>query len=100
MLVIAGTITIDPEKRELAIAAVRELMAETRKEAGCVAYNFAADLADPGQFWLFEEWESQTALEAHTKAPHMKRFQAAIPSLGFRGMKAKRYEVSSAGPLR
>jgi quinol monooxygenase YgiN len=99
MIVIAGTISIDPAKREVAIAAARELMAETRKEKGCVHYVMSGDFDDAGCIRLFEEWESQEALNGHMKAPHMAAFQAKIPTLGFKGMKVERYEASSKGPL-
>jgi quinol monooxygenase YgiN len=100
MLVIAGTISLDPAKREQAIAAARELMAETRKEPGCISYSFSADLEDAGCFRIFEEWKSQQDLELHFKAPRMARFQQAVPGLGIRGMKVQRYEVSGVGPVR
>jgi quinol monooxygenase YgiN len=98
-VVIAGTINLDPARREQAIAAARELMQATRKEPGCIAYVFSGDFEDPGCFRLFEEWESQAALELHFKAPHMAKFQAQVPQLGIRGMKVERYETTSKGPL-
>ena len=99
MIVVAGTISIDPAKRDVAIAAIRDLMAETRKEKGCVVYVMSGDFEDAGCIRLFEEWESQEAIDAHVKAPHMAKFQAQIPNLGFRGMKLERYEATSKGPL-
>jgi quinol monooxygenase YgiN len=99
MVVIAGTITLDPARRDQAIAAVRELMAATRREAGCIAYVFSGSFEDPGCFHLFEEWESQAALDLHFKAPHMAKFQAQVPQLGLRGMQVERYEVDSKGPM-
>jgi quinol monooxygenase YgiN len=99
MLVIAGTIHIDPDKRDAAIAAATEMMERTRQESGCVAYVFSADLSDPGAFHLFEQWESQAALDAHFDAPHMAKFQGQIGGLGLRDMKVQRYEISSVGPL-
>jgi quinol monooxygenase YgiN len=99
MLVIAGHIRIDPAKREVAVAAADDVMEATRREKGCLAYTFSADLHDEGLIHLFEEWDSQEALDAHFKAPHMATFQAAIPGLGVKEMKIRRYEVSSAGPL-
>lgn len=100
MLIVAGEIEIDPARREEAIAAAREMMEATRREAGCVAYAFSADLADPGRFRIFEEWESQTALDAHFATPHMAAFQARVGGLGVRGMSLRKYQVASAGPLR
>ena len=100
MLVIAGHIRIDPAKRPLAEDAAREMMQATRREAGCLAYVFSADLGDPGLFHLFEEWESQAALEAHFASPHMAAFQAAVGGLGVKRVAIQRYEVSSVGPVR
>lgn len=100
MLVIAGHIRLDPNKREGAVAAAKVMMEATRKEEGCAAYVFSADFEDDGVFRIFEQWESQEALDAHFKAPHMAAFQKAIPSFGIQEMSLQRYEVSSVGPLR
>ena len=99
MLVIAGTISLDPEKRDAAIEAAIPMMEATRKEAGCVSYAFSADLENPGDFRVFEEWESQAALDAHFKAPHMATFQAAMGGFGIRGMNVQKYEIAKVGPL-
>ena len=100
MIVIAGHVALDPERREQAEAAAREMMSETRKEQGCVSYTFSADLEQPGRFRIFEEWESDEALRAHFTSPHMARFQKAVGGLGVREMKVQRYEVSKVGPIR
>jgi quinol monooxygenase YgiN len=100
VIVIAGHFVLDPAKREAAIAAAREMQAETRKEAGCISYTFTADLEQPGGFRVFEEWESEAALRAHFQAPHMAKFQQAVGGLGVREMKVQRYEVSKVGPVR
>lgn len=100
MIVIAGQVVIDPQNRAKAEAAAREMMAETRREKGCISYTFSADLEQPGAFRIFEEWESEEALRAHFATPHMARFQQAVGGLGVREMKVQRYEVSKVGPVR
>ena len=100
MIVIAGRVVIEPAKREEAVQAALEMMRETAREPGCISYTFSADLSDPGTFRIFEEWESQQALDAHFTTPHMARFGAAIGQLGVKEMNVQRYEVSSVGPLR
>jgi hypothetical protein len=50
MLVVAGSVRIDPARREEALRAALAMMEATRREAGCRAYTFSADLADPGRF--------------------------------------------------
>ena len=99
MLVIGGRIQIDAASRDAAIAAATEVMRETRKEKGCISYTYSTDLEDDSVFHIFEEWESQDALDAHFKAPHMATFQGAIAGFGVKGMDIKRYEISKAGPL-
>ena len=100
MIVIAGHVALDPARREPAIAAAREMMAETRKEPGCISYTFSADLDEPGRFRIFEEWESDEALASHFASPHMARFRQAVGGLGVREMAVQRYEVAKVGPLR
>jgi quinol monooxygenase YgiN len=99
MLVIAGRIRIDPEKRAAAVAAATAMMGETRREDGCISYTFSADLAEPGLFHIFEEWESQTALDAHFRSAHMASFQRAMGGFGVREMAVQRYEIARVGPL-
>ncbi len=100
MLVVAGRIRLDPAKRAEALAAAREMMRDTRREAGCLSYSFSTDVEDEGVFHVFEEWESAEALAAHFQAPHMARFQKAAAGLGVKEMKIQRYEVASVGPVR
>ncbi len=99
MIVIAGHIRIDPSKRSEAIAAAHAVMEATRQESGCSAYVFSADLADEGVFHVFEHWDSQEALDAHFKAPHMAAFQKAMGGFGVAEMKLLRYDASGARSL-
>ena len=100
MLVIAGHIRLDPAQRERAEKAALEVMEATRKEAGCLEYNFSADLQEPGRFWLFEQWESQEALEAHFATPHLARFQKEMGSFGVTELAIQKYQISAVGPVR
>ncbi len=99
MLVIAGYVTLDSAKLPDATAAAQEMVRETLKEDGCSAYCFAADLTQEGRVRIFEEWESQEALDLHFKTPHMAKFQQAMGGFGVKEMVVHRYEVASKGPL-
>ena len=99
MLAIAGTVTVDPKLRDGAIPAAVTMMEETRKEAGNIAYVFSFDIEDPAVIRVFEHWESEEALAAHFKAPHMAEFQKAIGQLGITGMDVQKFQISSVGPL-
>lgn len=99
MLIVAGEIVVE----EGAVAAVREALhameTETRKEAGCLTYAFSADINDPSMVRIFERWESQEALAAHLKTPHMAAFGAAVAKIQPRSVDLKAYAVDREVPL-
>ena len=99
MIVITGTIRIDPARRDAAIDATRTLMAATRSEAGCHGYTFSADFDDPGLFHLQELWEDDAALAAHFGSAHMAAFNAAVPDLGVQGMELHKWVGAEEAPL-
>lgn len=99
MVVIAGVIRIDPGRREEAIRAAVEVARATRLEPGCISYAFGADLEEPDVFRVFEEWESQEALDRHFQTPHMLTFQGKVSGLGVKEMAIQKYRVESVGPV-
>jgi len=99
VLVIAGTIRIDPAKREEAVAAARVIMEKTHQEEGNLAYAFSTDLEDEGVLHIFEKWQSQEALDFHFETPHMAEFQAAAGGFGLHDMNLEKYEIASVGSV-
>ncbi len=85
MIVVQGDFTIKAGKRDAAIAAMVKVQTATQQEAGCIRYNFYADLEDSNKFIVYEEWESQAHLNAHLSAenppPHMVEFREASADL-------------------
>ena len=99
MLIVAGTIRIDPASFDAARSAALEVMAETHKEPGNIDYVFTQSLDEPGAIYIFEKWESQDALDAHFKTPHMASFQSKMGEFGVKEMDVRKYEVSSEGSV-
>ena len=62
------------------------LIIPTRAEAGCITFDLLADVKDPTKFVLYENWESQAALDAHFRQPYVKQVLQA-------------YEVTLAQPI-
>ena len=60
-------------------ARVREvllgLIAPTRAEAGCINYDLHVSQDDPRQFVFYENWASESHLEAHANSPHLRAFR-------------------------
>jgi quinol monooxygenase YgiN len=99
MIVVAGSVRIKPEQREAAVRAALAMAEATRRESGCRAYRFSADLTDPALFYIHEEWDSADALTRHFGTPHMAEFQAQLPAVLAGAPEITRFEVASAGPL-
>jgi len=99
MIVIAGEIEVDPADHDRAAAAAGAMIEASRREPGCGAYTITQELGSPGCFRIFEEWESQAALDAHFAAPHLAEFEKRITALSVRSLGAQRYEIASSKPF-
>lgn len=56
-------------------------IAESRCEAGCIAYDWSADPLKPGTLHVFEEWESEAALGAHFRHPSYLAMRAYLEAM-------------------
>src|ERR1700756_85280 len=68
MVIVAGTIELDPDQREAFLAGRIEGMRSSRAEPGCLEYTLSADPTDPRRVMLFERWARQDDLDAHLAA--------------------------------
>ncbi len=93
MIIVSGTIPVQPDKRDEAIAAAQEMVAATVQENGCHHYQFYSSIDDPNLFRVYEEWESMEALQAHFETPHMATFRQKLPNLVAGPGKIKRFEA-------
>ena len=99
MIVIAGRVAVKPERREEALRVARAMAEATRREAGCRAYGFHADLEDPNVFFVFEEWEDEEALARHFQTEHMAAFRRQLPGLLAAPPVLTCYTVAAAKPM-
>jgi quinol monooxygenase YgiN len=54
--------------------ALKELVAPSRAEEGCLLYDVCRSVDDATELLVLEEWESQAALDAHMRTPHFVAF--------------------------
>ena len=99
MLIVAGTIEIDPSDAAVLAPAAATMMEATLTEPGCVEYVFSISVADPSKVQIFEVWQSGEDLAAHFEMPHMADFQAALKNVTITGRDINRYEVASSEPM-
>lgn len=70
------------ENLQKAIDLYSELINETRKEKGCIAYNLFQDTNNECILSMIEEWESKEYLDVHSKSEHFTRLVPQIGKLG------------------
>jgi quinol monooxygenase YgiN len=59
---------------------LREMLAPTRAEKGCRLYELY-ESNNAGLFYFYEKWESQDALDRHTKTPHYRHLAQNLRDL-------------------
>ncbi len=99
MILIAGTVDVDPDQRDAALEAGRPHMEATRAQKGCVDYVWSADGLVPGRIYVYERWESQEALEAHFAGPHYLAMRDTMAAHGLRGADVSKYRPDLSGPV-
>lgn len=64
MLIIAGHVCVEAERRGDYVAGFRDLVERSRAAAGCLDVSISADSLDPTRVNVLERWESREALDA------------------------------------
>ncbi len=99
MLIVAGTLQVDPDHRDAMFASLVPMIEATRAEPGCQAYVFSPDPDDPGLVHVFERWDDQAALDAHFASEHMAAWMKQAADLPIRGRDIAKYLISGIGTL-
>jgi quinol monooxygenase YgiN len=99
MIMVSGTVRIDPARREAARGIMEEMITASRKEDGCIDYAYSVDVLDPSVVRVHEIWRDRAALEAHFKTPHLDKWRAAWPTFGISDRKLQLIDVASTSPL-
>ena len=89
MIKVVAKSTIQEDKIEEYKKIVAGLIAETRKEEGCLVYELFQDVNNSNIFTFIEEWTTREALQNHMKSRH---FTEAMPKLN--EIRAKESEVN------
>jgi quinol monooxygenase YgiN len=99
LIIIAGTIDLDPERAEQALIDARDFIAASRAEPGCIAYDWAIDPTRPGRINVFEEWESESALAQHFRDVSYRAMRDHLPRYGLVSSSVRKYRCDRAEPV-
>ena len=99
MIIVAGTVRIDPGKLDAARGEMKKMLGASRAEDGCLEYSYAVDVLDPGLVHVFEVWRDRAALDRHFQTPHMAEWRRSFPALGISDRKLNIYDVTGSAPI-
>ncbi len=74
MICVAVTYVVKAGHEDEAIGLLKRLAEATRSEPGCRLYVAHRSTTDPRRFFLYEQYEDQTALDAHRASEHFIQF--------------------------
>jgi quinol monooxygenase YgiN len=60
---------------------LQRLVVPSRAESGCLEYSLHESIADPTLYVIYQVWDNEAALVAHSSAPHTAGFRRAAPGV-------------------
>lgn len=78
MLKVIAEDFINVEALEIVLPLYLELVAATKQEPLCIAYDLYIDQKEAGHFIFIEEWPNRAALDAHCTSEHFRRLVPMI----------------------
>ncbi|HEY4556826.1 MAG TPA: putative quinol monooxygenase [Enteractinococcus sp.] len=80
MIFIAAKFKVKPEYADQWPEHTREFTEATRKEPGCLWFDWSRSVEDPNEYVLLEAFKDDAA-EAHVTSAHFKQAQQDLPPL-------------------
>lgn len=93
---IAAKVFIKAGMEDEFIRSAGVIIANTRKESGCLEYTLYQDPQNKSCFLFFERYKDQSAIDAHFAAPYFKEFGAKISGWLSKPSEVKIYDISEA----
>lgn len=78
MIIVAGSLTVDPTMRAEYLQGCAEVVRLARASKGCMDFAIGADLEDPARINIYERWTTEDALHAFRGSGPDSGQQAAI----------------------
>src|SRR5437016_1716663 len=72
MVVLAVTWVAKEGKEDKTVQLFRQLAEASRNEPGCAMFVAHRGIENPRQFFIYEQYHDQTALDAHRAAPYFR----------------------------
>ncbi|MAC81359.1 MAG: hypothetical protein CML66_25240 [Rhodobacteraceae bacterium] len=93
MIVVTGKFKLTNPASALELQqATMKTLTESRKEPGCIVYEFSQVIGEGPTFRVYEEWEDEAALAAHSQMPYVIAFNDALAKAGVEEKSVMKFE--------
>lgn len=97
--IVTGTVDFRAEDAQKALGEAAQLMRDTRSQAGCLAYVWAADPTTPGRVYVYEKWASTEDFAAHLAGPYYRAMLGLLQSHNILGVDVQKHRVTLSEPV-
>jgi len=94
-VIIQAMISVEADRRAELLKLLQSYLPAVHAQDGCIRYDWAADSVVESQVNVYEEWESETALEAHFAGKNFAAIGKAMQGFGILGASAKKFRVDA-----
>jgi quinol monooxygenase YgiN len=70
-----------PGREDAVAAALRDVVAPSREEPGCLSIHAFRSIRDPRLFYIHSRWKDEGAFDTHATLPHTVRFLERVEPL-------------------
>lgn len=91
-----GILRFPPERMPEVRPHLRKLVEATYRNDGCIAYDVAEDLLDPGLVRFSELWPDRESLARHLNAPHIEPWRIIARNCGLLDRKFTAYDIAGS----
>lgn len=99
MIIIAGTIDLDPNRLEDALSSAHHLIAGARTEDGCLDYTWAPDPLTPGRIYVYERWQDSDSLAGHFASHWYTDMRDHMGQFSITGVDVNKYKGDVCEPV-
>jgi quinol monooxygenase YgiN len=96
VIIALGDIYAQVPRRAEVSELMRATQARVREQPGCIAYEFAEALDEPGHFLVVQRWRDLAALEQHYRSPAFATYQEEIGEQLVRSSELRLHVVSES----
>jgi quinol monooxygenase YgiN len=94
MLVVIGELSLAPEHLRALRSEIAELIGESRRDPGCLAYNWEEDMVEPGILRIVEYWATLDDFKKHDRSAHATKWKDALARYGLLGRRMTAHETA------